>query len=136
MPAGRCRTMEQRGAAAPPAAGFSGPTPGSHRGCSFLSSAIGLIPAMEGLLRRVRYLAVSAPGIESIVDDKARQMRQCYIGSGDSGTIGSGTGQQFTGGLHLDPLGQRGLVPLHQHPSPRIDLLVDVDLDRTDIAAT
>jgi Fusaric acid resistance protein family len=32
-------------------------------------------------------------------------------------------------------LGERGLVPLDQHPSPGIDLLVDIDLDGADVGA-
>src|SRR6516165_12312595 len=135
MPARCRRTMEPREAAGPHGAGSLGPRPGYHRGYSLLPSAICLIPSVEGLLWRVRHLAVPAPGIEAVVDHPPRQMGERHIGGGDRGAIGGGPRQQFAGRLHLDPLSQRRLVALDEHPPPRIDLLVNVDLDRADIAA-
>src|SRR6516164_4099645 len=93
------RTRGQRGAADPLAVGFCEPRPGYRRGCSLLPYSVGLIPAMESLLRRVRHLAVLAPGIEAVVNDPPRQMRHRDIGAGDGGAIGGGTRQQFAGRL-------------------------------------
>src|SRR5215469_1790942 len=135
MPAGCRRRAERREADGPAAAGFCGWMPGYRRGCSLFASAVRLIPAVEGLLGWMRHLTVSAPGVEAIVDDKPRQMRESHIGGGDRRAIRRRPRQQFTGRLHLDPLGQRRFVPLDEYSSPRIDLLVDVDLNRADIAA-
>src|SRR6516162_5175622 len=135
MAAWCCRTAERRGAAGPLAADWPERRPGCRRGCSLLFSAISMIPAVEGLLGWMRHLTVSAPGVEAIVDDKPRQMRESHIGGGDRRAIRRRPRQQFTGRLHLDPLGQWRFVPRDEHPTPRIDMLVDVDLDRTDIAA-
>src|SRR6516225_5585022 len=135
MPAGYRRTAGHREAAGPLAADFGGSTPGYRRGCSLLSS-IGLIPAVEGLFGRVRHFAVPAPGIEAVVDDPPREMRESHIGGGDRGAVRRRPRQQLTGRLHFHPLGQRGLMPLDKYPPPRIDLLVDIDFHRADIAAT
>src|SRR5499427_5374247 len=135
MPAGCRRRAERREADGPAAVGFCGWMPGYRRGCSLFASAVRLIPAVEGLLGWMRHLTVSAPGVEAIVDDKPRQMRESHIGGGDRRAIRRRPRQQFTGRLHLDPLGQWRFVPLDEYSSPRIDLLVDIDLDRADIAA-
>jgi len=58
-------------------------------------------------------------------------MRERHIGGGDCGA----PGQQFASRLHLAFLGERDLVPLHELSAPAKDLLVDVDLDRADVAA-
>src|SRR5215472_7900436 len=135
MPA-RCRQRaERREADSLVAVGFCGWMPGYRRGCSLFASAVRLIPVVEGLCRRVRYLTVPTPGVETVVDDPPRQMRESRIGGGDRRAIRRRPRQQFTGRLHLDPLGQRRFVPLDEYSSPRIDLLVDIDLDRADIAA-
>src|SRR6516164_7104683 len=136
MPVGYHQTMEPREAVGPLAAGFSGSTPRRRRGCSLFPSAIGLIPAVKRLLGRVRHVSMSAPGVEAVVDNEARQVSQRDIGGGDRRAIGGWPRQQFAGNLHFGPLGQRSLMPLDEHPSPRIDLLVDVDLHRTNIGAT
>jgi len=38
-----------------------------------------VIPAVEGLFRRVRHLAVLPPGVQAVVDDEPRQMRERRI---------------------------------------------------------
>src|SRR5215467_8329031 len=135
MPAGCRRRAERREAGGPVAVGFCGWMPGYRRGCSLLFSAISLIPAMKSLLGWVRHLTVSAPGVEAIVDDKTRQMRESHISGANRRAVRRRARQQFTGCLHLDPFGQWRFVLLDEYPSPRIDLLVDIDLDRADVAA-
>src|SRR5271166_4901021 len=99
MPAGHRRTAEHPAAADPLAADLPGSTRGYRRGCSWFASAIGLIPAMKGLFGRVRHFPVSAPGIEAVVDDEARQVSQRHVGGSDCGTIGGGPRQQLAGSL-------------------------------------
>jgi hypothetical protein len=82
-----------------------------------------------------RLLIASLPGVQAVVDDEPRQMGEGCIGGGDRGTVGGGPRQQYAGGLHCGLFGERHLMLLHENASPRIDLLVDVDLHRADIAA-
>src|SRR5712675_2159256 len=88
-----------------------------------------------GSFGRMRHLAVLPPGVEAVVDDEARQMGERRIGGGDRGPVGSGLGQQHTGGLHGGLFGERHLMLLHENTPPGIDLLVNVDLHRADIGA-
>ena len=90
---------------------------------------------MEGLFGGMRRLEVLPPCVEAVADDEPRQMGERRIGGGDRRAIGGGLRQQRAGGLHCRLFGERHLMPLHEHAPPRIDLLVDVDLDRADIAA-
>src|SRR6266849_5299873 len=128
MPAGRRRTMGQGEATGPTAAGSPGPMREFRRGWSSLHSPVRVVPAVEGLFRRVRHVAVPAPGIEAVVDDEARQMSERHIGRRPR--------QQLAGSLHRGFFGKWHLVLLHQLAPPRVDLLVYVDLHRADIAAT
>jgi len=61
------------------------------------------------------------PGIEAVVDDEARQVRERYIGRDDDGAVGGWPRQQLAGGLHRRLLDERDLVPLHQFPPPSAD---------------
>src|SRR6202040_2655595 len=105
------------------------------RGRSLLRSPVRLVPAVKGLFGRVRYLAVLPPCVQAVVDDESRQMGERRIGGGDRRAIGGGLRQQRAGGLHHRLFGERHLIPLHEYAPPRIDLLVDVNLHRADIAA-
>src|SRR5215469_12461067 len=114
MPAGCRQTLGQREAAGRLEAGSPEPRPEYRRGCSFPFSAISLIPGMKGLLWRVRRFAVSAPGVETVVNDPPWQMRQRSIGGGDGAAINRWPRQQFAGRLHLDSLRKWGLVVLDE----------------------
>src|SRR5580704_8098954 len=129
------RTKELLGAAGPPAAGWRGSMRKSRRGCSPLVSAIRAMPAMERLLGRMRDLAMFTPGVEAVVDDEARQVGERDVGRRDRSTIGRRAREQLAGRLHRGFLGERDLVSLHEFTPPGVDLLVNVDLHRTDIAA-
>src|SRR5258706_14478742 len=135
MAAGCRQTAELEAAADPLAASLPGSRPGSRHGCSWLSSAVRLIPAMEGLLGRMRHLAMFSPRVEAVVDDKTRQMDEREIGCDDRGAISSRPRKQLTGRLHRRFLHERDFVLLHELPPPGIDLLVDIDLHRADVAA-
>ena len=100
------------------------------------SPAVCLIPAVEGLLGRVRQLAMLPPGVKAVVDDEARQMGERKIGRGDRSTISGRPREHFAGRLHRGFLDERNLVLLHQLAPPGIDLLMDVDLDRANIACS
>src|SRR5208283_4127358 len=93
------------------------------------------MPAMEGLLRRMRHLAMLSPGIEAVVNNKARQMGERVIGGGNRRTVSGRVREQLAGHLHRRFLHKWGLVLLHELSAPGIDLLVDVDLHRADVGA-
>ena len=80
----------------------------------------------------MRHLAVLSPGIQAVVDDEPRQMGECRIGGGNRCAIGSWLRQQHASGLHRHFLGKRYFMPLHKFAPPRSDLLVNVDLFRSD----
>src|SRR3979490_1265417 len=134
-PAGRCQKGGREAAAGRSAADWLGSRPGCRRGYSWLRSPVRVIPAVESLFGRMRHFAVLPPGVEAVVDDEARQMRQRRIGGGDRGAVGSGLRQQHPSGLHCCLFGERHLMLLHENTPPRIDLLVYVDLHRADIGA-
>jgi len=90
---------------------------------------------VERLLGRMRHFAMRSPGIETVVDDEARKMGERRVGGADCSAISGRPRQQLACGLHRGSFGERRFVPLDQHPPPGIDLLVNVDLDRADIAA-
>src|ERR1700730_2175502 len=62
-------------------------------------------------------------------------MGERRIVGGDPRAIGGWLRRQRAGGLHRRLFDERHLVPLHEHAPPRIDLLVDVDLNGADVAA-
>src|ERR1700722_12935325 len=115
------------------AAGSPGSTPECRRGGSLRASAVRKVPAMKCLLGRLRNFAMFAPGVEAVVDDEARQVRQRRVSRGDGGSIGGRMRQQFAGRLHGRLFDEGNLVALHELLAPGVDLLVDVDLDRADV---
>src|SRR6267143_5762421 len=135
MPAGHRQTAEPQEAVARAAADSGGSRSECPRGCSWRSSTIGLVPAVERLCGRMRHLAMLAPGVEPVVDDKPRKMRERCVGDGNRRAIGGRARQQLARGLHRGLLGQRHLMALYELAPPGIDLLMDVDLHRTDIRA-
>src|SRR4029077_4350870 len=83
----------------------------------------------------MRHLPMLPPGVEAVVDDETRKMREREIGRGDRGAISHRPRKHLAGGLHRRLLYERDFVPLHELAPPGVDLLVDVDLDRADVAA-
>src|SRR5258706_6846272 len=100
-----------------------------------ISSAVCLMPGVEGLLRRMRILAVLTPRVETVVEDDARQMGQRGIGRRHRGTIRGGMREHLAGHFHRGFLNERDFVLFHELTPPGVDLLVDVDLDRADVRA-
>src|SRR5258706_5176704 len=90
---------------------------------------------MEGLLRRMGHFAMFPPGVKAIVDDEARQMGEREISRGDCRAIGGRPRKEFARSLHRRFLNERHLMPLHKLPPPPVNLLVNVDLNRTDVGA-
>ncbi len=83
----------------------------------------------------MRHLAMFPPGVEAVVDDEARQKGERDIGRGDGRAVGGRPRKQLAGRLHGGFLDERDLVPLHELTPPSVDLLVNVNLHRTDIGA-
>src|SRR3984957_16395854 len=94
------------------------------------------MPAVERLRRWMWNLAVLAPGIQTVVEDKPRQMGEGRIGGRDCRSIGGRTRQEFPGDLHRRPLGERDFMLLHQLAPPRIDLLVNIDFHGANVRTT
>src|SRR5450755_1202306 len=116
--------------------GWSGSMRGWRRGCSCLASTILGVPLVEGLSRRMRHLAIFAPGVQAVVDHKARQARQRVVGSLDRRPIHRRTRKQGARGFHGGAFDERRLVLSHQDLAPGVNLLVNIDLYRTDVGAT
>src|SRR6476619_2791432 len=128
---GACRrTGERMEAVAPPAAGSLGSRRKFRRDWSLLCSAVRLMPAVEGLPRRIRHLAMRPPGVEPVVDDEARKISQCNVGRGNRRSISRRPRQQFAGCFHGGFYNERNLVQFYEFPPPRQDLLMGVDLHR------
>src|SRR5215472_5506308 len=91
---------------------------------------------MECLRGRWGYLAMLPPGVETVVNDKPRQVRKCGVACGQGCAIGRGVREHHPSGFHRSLLHQRNFMLPHHLATPGVDLLVDVDLDGTYIGAT
>jgi hypothetical protein len=58
---------------------LNGPMPGSRCGYSSLASTVLDVPLMKSLRGRVRHLAAFAPGVQAVVDRKARQLARASL---------------------------------------------------------
>src|SRR5208337_3508641 len=77
-------SLESRAAARRGGAGCSGPPPGSRRAGSCVPPVLE-VPLAERLLRGGRQLAVPAPGVERVVEQKPRQVRHGRLADGLGG---------------------------------------------------
>src|ERR1700688_1675962 len=94
------RTSAPQEAAVPLSEGSLESKRGWRRGYSLLASAVLGVPLMKSLRRRVRHLAAFAPGIQTVVDNKARKACQRLVGSLDRRPVDRRTGKKGAGRFH------------------------------------
>src|ERR1700751_5974400 len=83
----------------------------------------------------MRSFTMLSPGVQAVVDDEARQVFERGIGGSDRCAVYRRSREHLAGRLHGGLLYEWHLVLLHDLTTPGVDLLVDVDLHRTDVGA-
>ena len=106
----------------------------AHDLCLVLLAVL-FVPLVKGLLGRRRCFAMLSPGIQIVVDDKAREQFESSLSAGGSDAVELGVAEHFSGSDHGGFFRQLDLVLFVHHAAPRVDLIVDIDLYRTDIRA-
>src|SRR5450631_4436857 len=130
------RTSAPQEAAAPLSDGSHGSKRGWRRGYSSLASAVFDEPLMKSLCRRVRHLAIFTPGVQTVVDREARETRQRIVCPLHRRAIDRWTSQNGACGFHCGALDERRFMFANQNFAPGVNLLVNIDLHRTDVGAT
>src|ERR1700686_3046704 len=130
------RTSAPQEAAVPLSEGSLESKRGWRRGYSLLASAVLGVPLMKSLCRRVRHLATFAPGVQAVVDRKARQACERLVSLLDCRPVDRRTRKKGARGFHGGALDERRFVLAHQNLAPGVNLLVNIDLHRTDVGAT
>src|SRR6202163_3053790 len=130
------RTSAPQEAAVPLSEGSPGSKRGWRRGYSSLASAVLDEPLMKRLCRRMRHLAIFAPGVQAVVDRKAREACQGLICSLDRRPIDRRTSQNGARGFHCGALDEPRFMFTNQNFAPGVNLLVNIDFHRTDVGAT
>src|SRR5262249_43104977 len=128
------RTAVSPEAGEPAWAGSRAPLQASCRGSSRAPPVLD-IPAAEGLLRRLRNLALAAPRVKPIVDGEAREMLDREASRRDGRAIKPRVGQHLACDAHHFFFHKWKLVAFGDDLPPFVDLLVNIDLDRADIGA-
>src|ERR1700720_268727 len=93
------------------------------------------IPLAERLPRGSRYLAMLAPWVKRVVKQEPRHVRQGLLRNGFGCVEQRWFGQDGPNCAHAYLLAEFQEPLFGDHPAPFIDLVGDIDLDRTHLAA-